>query len=168
LIDIASDGSVIPVLAAEVPSLEAGTVAKDGKSVTYKLKPGVTWSDGEPFTAADVKFTWQYAVDVDAATTTIAIYQGIDDIEVVDDQTVTVKFKDPTPGWYSPLATGFGGVILPEHILKDFTGTKARDAPFNLKPIGTGPYVVDEFKPGDVINYSMNENYRADDKPYFK
>jgi peptide/nickel transport system substrate-binding protein len=168
LIDIAQDGTLIPILAAEIPSVENGGVAADGKSVTYKLKQGVTWSDGTPFTAEDVKFTWQYTSDKDATTTTIATYAPIADIDVVDDHTVTIKFTDPTPGWYSPFATGFGGQIVPKHILQDYMGTKARDAPFNLKPIGTGPYVVDDFKPGDVINYSMNESFRDADKPYFK
>ncbi len=54
------DGKIVPVLAAEVPSLDNGGVAKDGMSVTWKLKEGVKWSDGEDFTADDVKFTFEY------------------------------------------------------------------------------------------------------------
>ena len=167
LIDIHQDGTLIPVLAAEIPSLDNGGVAKDGMSVTYKLKQGVKWSDGEPFTANDVKFTWQYASDPAATTTSIANFDPVSDVVVVDDNTVTIKFKQPTPGWYGVFATGFGGQIVPQHILKDSMGAAARDAPFNLKPIGTGPYKVDDFKPGDVVKYSMNDNYRDADKPYF-
>jgi peptide/nickel transport system substrate-binding protein len=168
LIDIDKDGNIVPILAAEVPSLENGGVASDGMSVTYKLRTDVTWSDGTPFTADDVKFTWQFTTDEAAATTTIATYQVISDIEVADEHTLTIKFKEANPGWNSPFATGFGGQVLPMHILKDFTGAKARDAAFNLKPIGTGPYIVADFKPGDAIQWEMNEAYREADKPFFK
>ncbi len=168
LIDVDVDGNLLPVLAAEVPSADNGGVAADGMSVTYKLKQGVVWSDGEPFTAEDVRFTWQFASDPAAASTTIATYEVIEDVEVVDETTVTVKFKETTPGWYQPFTTGFGGHILPKHIMESFMGEKARDAEFNLNPIGTGPYKVVEFRPGDVINFEINENYREADKPYFK
>ncbi|MCO5177877.1 MAG: ABC transporter substrate-binding protein [Thermomicrobiales bacterium] len=168
LIDVDIEGNLVPILAAEIPSIDNGGVAADGTSVTYKLKQGIVWSDGEPFTANDVKFTWEFTTDESAATTTIAKYLSVSDVEVVDDYTVTLKFADPAPGWYSPFATGFGGHVLPQHILKDFTGEKARNAEFNLKPIGTGPYVVAEFRPGDVINFEINENYREADKPYFQ
>src|SRR5207237_5399031 len=57
------DGNLRPVLAATIPGREDGTLAADGKSVTWKLKQGVTWHDGKPFTADDVVFTWQYAND---------------------------------------------------------------------------------------------------------
>ncbi len=168
LIDVDLDGSLVPVLAAEVPSLENGGVAEDGMSVTYKLKEGVVWSDGEPFTAADVQFTYEYVSDPDATTTTIAIYTAIESVEVVDDLTVKINFTEPNPAWYSVFATAFGGQIVPKHILGESMGTAARDAEFNLMPIGTGPYVVREFRAGDVVMYDMNENYRAADKPYFK
>ena len=67
LVNIMSDGSLEPVLAAEVPTLENGGVAEDGLSVTYKLKEGVLWSDGEPFTAEDVAFTWEYATNTETS-----------------------------------------------------------------------------------------------------
>jgi peptide/nickel transport system substrate-binding protein len=57
------DGNLAPVLAAEIPSLQNGGVARDGKSVTWKLKKGVTWHDGKPFTADDCVFTWEFAAD---------------------------------------------------------------------------------------------------------
>jgi peptide/nickel transport system substrate-binding protein len=168
LLNVDINGTLMPTLAAEVPSLENGGVAADGMSVTYKLRQGVTWSDGEPFTANDVKFTWQFATNPDTAATTFATYSPISDVEVVDDHTVTLKFAHPNPAWFTPFATGFGGQVLPEHILKDFTGAKAAQAPFNLKPIGTGAYIVTDFKPGDVIIFEPNEKFRDPEKPYFK
>jgi peptide/nickel transport system substrate-binding protein len=168
LIDVKADGTLVPVLAAAIPSLEDGSVSEDGMSVTYTLKEGVLWSDGEPFTAEDVKFTWEYTSDPDATTTSIATYEPIESIDVIDDLTLTINFKEPTPGWYSVFATGFGGQIVPKHILENFTGAAARDAEFNMEPIGTGPYKVVEFRPGDTVLFEINENYREADKPYFQ
>jgi len=167
LLAIDQNSGLKAVLAAEVPSLENGGLAADGMSVTYKLKQGVTWSDGEPFTANDIKFTWQLVTDKTAAATTFAAYDVIQDVEVVDDTTVTLKFKQPNPQWFGPFSTGYGGQVMPMHILQDFMGDKLATADFNLKPIGTGPYKVDEFRPGDVINYSINDSFREADKPYF-
>src|SRR5690606_28409381 len=79
LLNINPDGSLGPVLAAEVPSLENGGVAPDGMSVTYKLKQGVVWSDGEPFTARDVRFTWEWVANPDNNSPNQAVYQIIKD-----------------------------------------------------------------------------------------
>ncbi|RIK47247.1 MAG: peptide ABC transporter substrate-binding protein [Chloroflexi bacterium] len=168
LLGLDPTGTLFPVLAAEVPSLENGGVSPDGTSVTYKLKQGVTWSDGEPFTAADVEFTWKWVTNVDASAVTIASYQVIESLEVVDDYTVTLKFASANPAWFTPFTGGYGGQIVPKHILENFQGAKARDAEFNLKPIGTGPFKVVEFKPGDVVTYELNENFRDPSRPFFK
>jgi peptide/nickel transport system substrate-binding protein len=168
LVNILSDGTLQPVLAAEVPSLENGGVAADGLSVTWKLKEGVVWSDGEPFTAEDVKFTWEFSTNQETAATTFALYEVIQSVEVVDEHTVTFTYAEPNPGWYSTFAGGYYGVVLPKHILADFNGSNARNADFNLKPIGTGPYKVTEFRPGDTVLYEINESYREADKPFFK
>lgn len=168
LADFDSDGNFIPLLAAEIPSLDNGGVSKDGKTVTWKLKQGVKWSDGQPFSSADVKFTYDYVIDKATTSVSYAYYTAIDSIDTPDDHTVVIHFKDPTPAWYGGIFCGDYGRILPQHVLKDFTGAKARSAPFNLQPIGTGPYKVDSFKPGDVVQYSMNENFREANQPHFK
>jgi peptide/nickel transport system substrate-binding protein len=167
LVNIMSDGSLVPVLAAEIPSLENGGVAEDGLSVTWKLKEGVVWSDGEPFTAEDVEFTWQYITDEATAATTFATYEAIESVEVVDEHTITFNFAEPNPLWFGTFSGSFYGAVLPKHILGDVIGEAARNAPFNLDPIGTGPYIVTEFRPGDTVLYEANPNYREADKPYF-
>ena len=167
LADFDPDGKVAPILAAEVPSLDNGGVAQDGMSVTWKLKQGVKWSDGEDFTADDVKFTYDYVSNKQTAATTSANYVVIDSVDVVDPNTVKITFKKPTPGWFGVFCGDYGR-ILPQHILKDSIGTAARNAPFNLKPIGTGPYKVDDFQPGDHVSYSINESFRDANKPFFK
>ncbi len=166
LADVNDAGELVPVLAAEIPSLENGGVAKDGTSVTWKLKQGVVWSDGTPFTAKDVVFTYQYVINEATTATTVGNYTNIQSVEAVDDHTVKITFKEPTPAWMG-VFVGPYGYILPEHILKDYVGEQARNAPFNLNPIGTGPFKVREFRPGDVVLYDMNEKFREPDKPFF-
>ncbi|MBX5444284.1 peptide ABC transporter substrate-binding protein [Sphaerobacter sp.] len=166
LADIDINAQLVPKLAAEIPSLENGGVAEDGLSVTWRLKEGVVWSDGEPFTSADVKFTYDYVINEQTTATTVSYYRGIESIETPDDYTVVIHFTDPTPGWFN-VFVGPYGMILPEHVLRDYVGEEARNAPFNLMPIGTGPFKVDEFRPGDVVLYSVNDNYREEGKPFF-
>jgi peptide/nickel transport system substrate-binding protein len=159
------DGKLVPILAAEVPSLGNG-VAEDGKSVTYKLRENVKWHDGQPFTADDVKFTFEWVSNPDTAATTSGNLLSVESVEVVDPHTVTVHFKEPNPDWFTPFRSG-EGVIIPQHIMKDFMGAAAHSAPFNLKPIGTGPYKVDSFTPGDNAQYSIFDDYWAPGKPHF-
>jgi len=160
------DGSLVANLVKEVPSDVNGLLATDLTSVTYNLLEGVTWSDGEPFTAADVIFTWQWVMDDANAAVYQQVFETIDTIEAPDDLTVVVKFKAPNPTW-SDAHTGAGGVgtILPKHILEG-ADEDTRDA-FRLNPIGTGPYVVESFAPGDQVIYTVNENYREPNKPFF-
>ncbi len=165
LIETLADGTMVPVLAAEVPALGNG-VAEDGTSVTYKLRQGVKWHDGQDFTADDVAFTFTWVTDTAVAATTEGNYESIDTVEAVDPQTVKITFKQPNPDWFTPFRSG-EGVILPKHIMQDYTGEKARTAPFNLKPVGTGPYKVDSFTPGDTVVYSINNDYWDPGKPAF-
>lgn len=150
---------LVPFLAAEIPSLENGGIAKDGKSVTWKLKKNMNWSDGKPFTADDVIFTHKFISNPQVGTTTSGTYEIIKDIEKIDDHTIKINFKSVTPGWYS-VFVGTEGMILPRHIFQDYNGENSRQAPGNLKPVGTGPYRVVDFKPGDVVVYEANPNFR--------
>jgi peptide/nickel transport system substrate-binding protein len=161
-----ADGTFTPVLAAEVPSKDNGGLGADGKTVTYKLKPALKWADGEPFTADDVVFTYQYITDTATAATTLGAYTDLAAVEAVDPMTVRLTFKAPTGGWYVPFV-GSGGEILPKHTLTQYVGSASRDAPFNLKAFGTGPYMVQDFRPGDVLTLVPNPNYRDPGKPFF-
>ena len=167
LLTVNAAGVFAPVLAAEVPSRANGGLAVDGKSVTYKLKPGIKWGDGRPFTAADVVFTYQFVINKESGATTYAAYATIDKVEAPDPSTVKITFKAPTPAWYLPFV-GSNGMILPKHALESYVGSNARNAPFNLKSFGTGPYKVESFRPGDLVIYSINEFYRDPSKPAFQ
>ncbi|MEH2153491.1 peptide ABC transporter substrate-binding protein [Nostoc sp.] len=161
------DGKLLPFLAAEIPSLENGGVAKDGKSVTWKLKQGVKWSDGKPFTAADVVFTYQFVSNPAVGATTAANYQAVKSVEALNDYTVKINFQEPNPAWSLPFISS-NGSIIPRHIFEKYNGSNAREAPANLLPVGTGPYRVVDFKPGDIVVYEANSFFREANKPFFK
>jgi peptide/nickel transport system substrate-binding protein len=159
------DGNLAPILATEIPSVQNGGVSKDGKSVTWKLKKGVTWHDGKPFSADDCLFTWEYCADPATASVSIATYKDIK-VEKVDSHTIKVNFSKPTPFWADAFV-GVRGMIIPKHLFEAFKGGKSREAPTNLKPIGTGPYRFVDFKPGDIVRGELNPNYHLPNRPHF-
>jgi peptide/nickel transport system substrate-binding protein len=159
------DGNLRPILAEAIPGREDGTLAADGKSVTWKLKKGVSWHDGKPFTADDVVFTWEYSKNPATATVTVGSYKDVV-VEKVDDHTVVVKFPQPTPFWADAFVASAGSII-PQHLFADYIGDKSRDAPTNLKPVGTGPYKFKDFKPGDMVAGVINTAYHMENRPYF-
>ena len=159
------EGNLIPCLAAEVPSKANGGLSEDGTSVTWKLKKDVKWHDGKPLTADDVVFTWEYAKDPATAAYTTGSYKDIK-VEKVDAHTVKVTFSQPTPFWADPFV-GVAGMIIPKHHFGDYKGAKSREAPANLKPVGTGPYKFADFKPGDILSGTRNENYHVANRPHF-
>ena len=158
-----ADANLEPVLAAEIPSRENGGVAADGRSVVWKLKRGVTWHDGEPFTADDVIFNWQYATDPAAATISIGSYRNLR-MEKIDSHTVRVVFAAPSPFWpgqYSQV------MLVPRHLFAPYSGAKSRDAPNNNRPVGTGAYTFVDFKPGDFLSAALNPHYHQPNAPHF-
>jgi peptide/nickel transport system substrate-binding protein len=163
LVSIDADGNLVPVLATEIPSVEAGTLARDGRSVLWRLKKDVAWHDGQPFTAADVVFNWEYAADPATAAVTQGTYRDILRMERVDDHAVKIVFKQPTPFWYGAA----GALLIPKHLHAAFKGQRAREAPYNLKPVGTGPYRIVDFRPGDAVRYEINRQYHVPNRPFF-
>jgi peptide/nickel transport system substrate-binding protein len=159
------EGNLVPILAAEIPDPENGGVSKDGKSVTWKLKKGVEWHDGKPFTADDVVFNWEYATDPATAATTIGSYRDAK-VEKIDQYTVRVSFQKPTPFWADAFV-GTQGMIIPKHLFEAFKGGNSREAPTNLKPVGTGPYKFADFTPGDIVRGERNPHYHEPNRPYF-
>ncbi|MFN8677364.1 MAG: peptide ABC transporter substrate-binding protein [Thermomicrobiales bacterium] len=164
------DGLLIPNLITEVPTVENGLLGEDLKSVTYKLKEGVKWSDGEPLTAEDVVFTWQWVTDPENASVSAGVYATIANIEATDDLTAVVSFENPNANWAEPHAGTLWGYVYPKHILDgaDAEAKKAAHDAFLLNPVGTGPYKVETFTPNDQCIYVMNENYREENKPFFE
>ncbi|MCA9927231.1 MAG: peptide ABC transporter substrate-binding protein [Anaerolineales bacterium] len=134
LTDYDDSGRLVPALA------ERWSVAEDGRSIQFVLREGVTWHDGEPVTAADVAFTYGLMQD-DAFPGTVALHdlwQSVT-IRVVDERTVEFILSAP----YSPFMEATTRGILPAHLLQGETAVSLQDHPFNLFPIGTGPFMVD-------------------------
>ena len=160
-----ADGNLIPILAAEVPTLANGGVSRDGKSIIWKLKRNVQWHDGVAFTADDVVFTAAYAADPATSAYTSGPYKNVK-VTKVDSHTVKVEYQKASPFWADPLVSA-AGMIIPKHIFEAYKGAASRDAPANLKPVGTGPYKFADFKPGDMLRGVINTNYHEANRPYF-
>ena len=160
------DGNLAAVLAADIPSVDNGALDREGKWVVWNLKKGVTWHDGKPFTADDVVFNWEYAADPATASVTIGAYRDIDRVERINDHAVKVVFKQPTPFWFEAFC-GQNRAIIPKHLFAAYKGDKSREAPTNLKPVGTGPYRFVDFKPGDVVRGEINPGYHVPNRPFF-
>ncbi len=167
LVRFDQNGEMVPMLAAEIPTVENGGIAEDLTSITWTLKEGVLWSDGTPFTAEDVVFTWQYCTDPEGGCAQSSYFDGVTDVEAVDDTTVRVTFAEPKPYPYTAFV-GSESPIIQKAQFEECTGARAPECTeANFGPIGTGPFVVDDFRPNDVITLSANENFREEGKPAF-
>src|SRR5262249_33312617 len=160
------EGNLAPVLAAEVPSVQAGTLAKDLTWVTWRLKRNVAWHDGRPFTADDVVFNYEYLSDPATAAVTSGSYHEITRVEKVDSHALKVVFKKPQAFWADAFC-GNRGAIIPKHVFEPFKGAKSREAPANLRPLGTGAYRFVDFKPGDTVRGELNPTYHVANRPFF-
>lgn len=162
-----NEGNLYPRLAAELPTVENGGVAEDLTSITWKLREGVLWSDGTPFTAADVVFTAEYCMHPEGGCSQLSRYEGVEKVEAIDDQTVKVTFAAPKPNPYLAFVSATSP-ILQKAQFQNCTGAKAPECTeANFGPIGTGPFQVTEFKTNDVIQFEANPNYRDPAKPAF-
>src|SRR5882672_262300 len=162
LVSFDPDGNLVPNLTAEIPTVENGGVARDGLSVVVKLKKGVQWHDGKPFTSDDVVFTWEYVMGPATAATTGGAYRDIARIDKLDAHTVKIVYKNPNPFWPKAFSS-----VIPKHVFAPFKGAKSREAPTNLKPIGTGPYRFADFKPGDIVRAEAFAGYHEANWPFF-
>lgn len=161
------NGALEPWLVDEVPTLANGGISTDMTTITWTLTPGILWSDGSPLTSRDVRFTYDYCTHPEGGCAQITQFDGVARVDTPDDRTVVVTFDQPTPFPYGPFVSG-QSPILQAAQFADCLGAKAptcTDA--NFAPIGTGPFVVDEFRPNDVITMSANPNYRDPEKPRF-
>ena len=160
-------GAMVPYLAESVPTVENGGVSSDLQSITWTLKEGIMWSDGSPVTSADVKFTADYCMDPNGGCAQLEAFDNISAIETPDDRTIVVRFSMPMPNPYGPFVGGTSPIIQKAQ----FENCKGAAAPNcteqNFGPIGTGPFVVTEFRPNDVIQMKANDNYRDASKPAF-
>jgi peptide/nickel transport system substrate-binding protein len=160
-------GEVIARLAESVPTVENGGVSADLTTITWKLKPGLLWSDGTPVTSADAVFTYEYCTHPEGGCAQASRYEGISKIETPDDLTIVITFEAPKPNPYQAFVGGTSP-ILQKAQFADCIGPKAPECTAqNFGPIGTGPFVVTDFKVNDVVTLAANPNYRDPAKPAF-
>ncbi|MBT8411673.1 MAG: peptide ABC transporter substrate-binding protein [Octadecabacter sp.] len=160
-------GELVPWLAAEIPTIENGGLSEDLTSITWTLKEGLLWSDGTAVTANDAVFTWQYCTAEGGGCAQVSYFDGVASVEAVDDLTIKITFDAPKPFPYTALV-GSESPILQAAQFADCLGAAAPTCvEANFGPIGTGPFVVTDFKANDVIQLSANENFREAGKPAF-
>ncbi len=160
-------GNLVAWLAAEIPTVSNGGVSEDLTSITWSIAPGIKWSDGSAFTASDVKFTADYCMHPEGGCAQLSKYGGVTSVDVIDDLTVKVSFDKPTPFPYGPFVGGESPIIQQAQF-ESCIGAKAPECTAeNFGPIGTGPFVVTDFRPNDVIQMVANDHYRDASKPAF-
>ncbi|MFN0072890.1 MAG: peptide ABC transporter substrate-binding protein [Chloroflexota bacterium] len=159
LLYVGADGAYHPGIAAEVPSPANGGVSADGLTITWKLKPGVLWSDGKPVTSEDVVFTYRVFTEPQNPIPIRVGYSEIESVTAPDSQTVVVKYKR----LYAPFREHLSPV-LPAHVLGGNPLIDKLD--FNRAPVGTGPFRFVNWASGDSITLERNPHFRDAGKPY--
>lgn len=155
LFEIDETGAYQPRLTAEVPTLENGGISEDGRTYTLKLREGVAWHDGQPFTSEDVRYTWQVITDPNLPIVARTVWEEIESIETPDELTAVVTFGEPNVGFVGT-ASSDSCFIMPSHLL---AGEDLVASGFNRKPVGTGPFMVEEWAPSGHIRMLANEEY---------
>ena len=169
LVQVLPDGTYNAVLAREVPTTGNGGVKllPDGKrmDVTYHLKPGLKWADGQPVTSDDVRFTWQ-AIMKDPKVTSREGYDQIESVDTPDPLTAVLHYGSIYAAYASrfSMSAGAGSPILPKHVLEKEADISKSD--FVRTPFGTGPFKITEFKSADHITAERNPSYRDAGKPH--
>ena len=161
------DGEMVPWLVDEIPTVENGGVSEDLTTITWTLSEGILWSDGTPLTADDVVFSGEFCLHPETGCTVLSQFDGVESIEALDDQTVKITFSGPKPFPYGPFV-GFLTPIIQKAQFEDCIGAASLEcSEENFSPIGTGPFVVEEFRVNDVVTYTANPNFREEGKPAF-
>jgi peptide/nickel transport system substrate-binding protein len=161
-------GELVARLAAEIPTLENGGLSEDLTSITWTLIDTV-WSDGTPLTADDVVFSYEYCSTEETGCAQSSLYDGISTVEAIDAKTVKVTFASPTPYPYNAFVS-YQAPIIQKAQFEACIGVAAQGCTDqNFGPIGTGPYMIREFRTNDTAVYDFNPNYRGvpDGKPFF-
>lgn len=163
----AKTGQLVPELAAAMPE-----VSDDAKTFTFKLRDGLTWSDGKPFTSKDVLTTFQYAADPTMENGPYVAFEqveGFKDLEsgksktisgitAPDDKTIVIKLAEPSNGLVNIIASIR---ILPDHVIKDLpVKTFTRDPYFRAPKVGIGPFVVNKYDTDQQVHLTANPNFR--------
>ena len=149
-------GEYAPRLAADLP-----IVSEDRTTVTWKLREGLKWSDGEPLTSDDIRFTWEAISNpASGAFNATAGFDLIESMDTPDDLTAVLHYSEPYVDYLGQFAAG----LLPRHA----TGTPETMTTWewNMKPVAAGPFMVTDWRSGESITMERNPNYYEEGKPY--
>ena len=159
LLNWSDQDQFVPELATDVPTLENRGISKNGLTIIYHLRRGVTWQDGAPFTAADVVFSWQQIMNPSNSVPSRLGYDDIERIDTPDPYTLVIHLKKrfaPFVATFFTMSNTTYGVI-PKHLLGGMHDLNRTD--FANKPIGTGPFIVADYEKGTLIKFVANPHY---------
>ncbi len=153
------DSKPAPELATVVPSKKNGGISPDGKTITYHLRTGVKWSDGRPFNADDVVFSFNAMNNPSNIITSREGFELIEKIDEPNAATVVVHLRRPYASFIPIFFTTAGGqpCLLPKHILGSLPNINT--APYNNLPIGIGPFRFTAWHRGEAVDLEANPNY---------
>lgn len=160
LVSVEPDGkTIVPILAAKVPSLANGGISPNGLTISYVLRSGIKWQDGAPFSSKDVKFSWQAMMNDNNNVNARIGYQDVKSVDTPDPTRVVFHLKEKFAPFVATVFSESDGpvCIVPEHILAKYHDLNR--VPFNELPIGTGPFKVVRWVRGDHIELAANPNY---------
>jgi peptide/nickel transport system substrate-binding protein len=131
-------------------------VSPDGLTYTFHLREGVKWHDGKPFTSADVKWTYDDLIKEGTKAQAFRIITSLKSVEAPDAKTAVFTLKEKDALFLVGMAGYYGGNVLPKHL---YEGTDVRKNPYNFRPVGTGPFKVNELVTGSHITLDANPDY---------
>jgi len=163
LIEFSPDGpDLIPGLAEEVPSADNGLISEDGLTYTFPIREGVSFHDGSPLTADDVKYSWDRVLEMDLPEGNGGLLADtIDETAVVDETTFEVTLAQPNAAFLNSVVTQSVASIVSEEVVEENGGIEAGEPNefMQTNPVGTGPYVFVEWNRGENMLFEINEDY---------
>lgn len=145
-------GEWVPDLASEVPSLANGGISSDGLTVTFRLKPGLKWQDGQPLSARDLQFTYDFIRRNRSRDPWREGYDRIQSLATPDSSTIVIRFSEP----YAYVLNLFP-FVLPGHRAAELSDVRNQN--FSQLPVGSGPYRLKEWRRGDSLIFEANPQY---------
>jgi peptide/nickel transport system substrate-binding protein len=154
-------GQLMPGIATSVPTIANGLVSADLKTVTFHLRPGLVWSDGQPLDARDVDYSWKLWANPKAAAYNTTFVTDIASADVSSDNlSITFHLKSPFVSFVSQWADGGLAAPLPAHVYSSMAPDALVKSPDNLNPpVTSGPFMMSESKPGDHYTIVRNPKY---------
>ncbi|HSL26856.1 MAG TPA: ABC transporter substrate-binding protein [Acidimicrobiia bacterium] len=157
----AEDGSVIPSLSTEVPSLDNGLISADGLTYTFPLREGVVFSDGTDMTAADVQYSWDRVVTMALPEGQSELFSNVAGTRVVDDHTFEVTLHDVDASFLAFLAAHPVASVVSQDAVEANGGVVAGQPNEYMAQnmVGTGPYTLASWERGDRMTFDINPDY---------